>query len=211
VSPTLNLEGELPSPSWLEIEPHETLPEAGYPVGAREKYSQPGIVPLIENSPQETTTDNKGEAFLSDNQNTADASQEGAGEVGAKEKLGVQVSPRIIKTELRLHQHVDDLQDGQAQPLGENAVVRPRPAASAAEHKATGHKASIGSPTLPGSPKGSTPAGDQPQPVIRVTIGRVEVRAVAAPAPPSPRLAPPRPKPALSLQEYLEQRSGGER
>jgi hypothetical protein len=41
-------------------------------------------------------------------------------------------------------------------------------------------------------------------PVIRVTIGRIEVRAVAPPAPPEPRRAPP---PALSLEEYL--RRGG--
>src|SRR5262249_40564619 len=37
-------------------------------------------------------------------------------------------------------------------------------------------------------------------PVIRVTIGRIEVRAVAPPSPPEPRRASP---PALSLEEYL--------
>jgi hypothetical protein len=45
---------------------------------------------------------------------------------------------------------------------------------------------------------------------IRVTIGRVEVRAVIAPQPvPRPRVAP-RP-PTLSLDDYLRQRSSGRR
>ena len=50
---------------------------------------------------------------------------------------------------------------------------------------------------------------DEPPPV-RVTIGRIEVRAVAPPtqAPPGP--APRRPAP-LSLDEYLEQRRSGRR
>ena len=48
--------------------------------------------------------------------------------------------------------------------------------------------------------------------VVRVTIGRVEVRAVMAPAPPAadaPR--PARKGPALSLEDYLEQRGRGRR
>jgi hypothetical protein len=46
-------------------------------------------------------------------------------------------------------------------------------------------------------------------PLIRVTIGRVEVRAIMAPPPP-PRAAR-RPRPALSLEDYLKQREGGKR
>jgi hypothetical protein len=46
-------------------------------------------------------------------------------------------------------------------------------------------------------------------PPIRVTIGRVEVRAIMAP-PASPR-AVRRPRPALSLEDYLKQREGGKR
>jgi hypothetical protein len=44
---------------------------------------------------------------------------------------------------------------------------------------------------------------------IRVTIGRVEVRAITPPAPASQRTAPKRTVPALSLDEYLKQRNGG--
>lgn len=44
-------------------------------------------------------------------------------------------------------------------------------------------------------------------PVIRVTIGRIEVRAVQSPAP-TPKPAKP-PLPKLSLQEYLHKRERG--
>jgi hypothetical protein len=46
-------------------------------------------------------------------------------------------------------------------------------------------------------------------PIIRVTIGRVEVRAVQSPAP-EPKLAKPRP-PKLSLEDYLRKRARGSR
>jgi hypothetical protein len=45
-------------------------------------------------------------------------------------------------------------------------------------------------------------------PVINVTIGRIEVRAPAAPSAPSaPR--PEAPRPAVSLEEYLQRRAEG--
>jgi hypothetical protein len=50
---------------------------------------------------------------------------------------------------------------------------------------------------------------DEPPPV-RVTIGRIEVRAVVPPPHAPPRPAPRRPAP-LSLDEYLEQRRSGRR
>jgi hypothetical protein len=46
-------------------------------------------------------------------------------------------------------------------------------------------------------------------PVVQVTIGRIEVRAVTPPAPPKP--APARSVPAMSLDEYLQRRNGGKR
>jgi len=48
-----------------------------------------------------------------------------------------------------------------------------------------------------------------PPPTIRVTIGRVEVRAIMPPAPPT-RTKPARPGPALSLEDYLKQRNRGQ-
>ena len=47
-------------------------------------------------------------------------------------------------------------------------------------------------------------------PTIRVTIGRIEVRAMVLPAPPA-RQQPPRWQPALPLDEYLRRRNGGAR
>jgi hypothetical protein len=51
------------------------------------------------------------------------------------------------------------------------------------------------------------PAAAESQ-TIHVTIGRVEIRAAAAP--PLPRKASPRP-PAMSLEQYLKQRRGASR
>lgn len=48
-------------------------------------------------------------------------------------------------------------------------------------------------------------------PTIRVTIGRVEVRAITPPAPPAARPKPARTGPVLSLDDYLKQRSRGQR
>jgi hypothetical protein len=66
--------------------------------------------------------------------------------------------------------------------------------------------------TPPGETASTRPRRQQPAqqppapPAIRVTIGRVEVRAAAPPAAATPR--PPRP-PRLSLDDYLEARRGG--
>jgi hypothetical protein len=49
------------------------------------------------------------------------------------------------------------------------------------------------------------------RPMVKVTIGRVEVRAVTPPAPVPPRAAPPRARKTLSLDDYLGQRNRGER
>jgi hypothetical protein len=49
-----------------------------------------------------------------------------------------------------------------------------------------------------------------PSPAIRITIGRVEVRAIM-PASPAPASRPPAPPPTLSLADYLKQRNGGSR
>lgn len=66
-------------------------------------------------------------------------------------------------------------------------------------------------PRLPPQPVAHPvqPAVSQPaEPAVHVTIGRVEIRAVSAPAAPK-RPAPS--KPALSLSDYLDRRSGGRR
>lgn len=65
----------------------------------------------------------------------------------------------------------------------------------------------------PGRPPGErTPPRDQEAPpVIEITIGRVEVKAVYPPAPPSrPREAGPV-APRLSLEDYLRNQNGGRR
>ena len=85
------------------------------------------------------------------------------------------------------HPRVDAWVGGPSRELGpppEPAVARPHP-------------------TVEVSP---APAG--PAPTVRVTIGRIEVRAVPPPAPPEPRPAPRSAEPALSLDDYLKLRRG---
>lgn len=53
---------------------------------------------------------------------------------------------------------------------------------------------------------------DRPERTIKVTIGRIEVRAVMPPAPLSqPRTVPQEPQPKISLEDYLKKQRGGSR
>ena len=71
-------------------------------------------------------------------------------------------------------------------------------------------------PALPRlEPRPALPVAPPPaaEPLIRVTIGRIEVRAVLPRPALSPPSAPARPPsaPALGLDDYLKQRNGGSR
>ncbi len=69
-----------------------------------------------------------------------------------------------------------------------------------------------GQRTAPTAAASSPVASPEAPPIVRVTIGRVEVRAVLPPPvepPRSQRLAPPAPGPSLSLDDYLKQGRGG--
>jgi hypothetical protein len=54
-------------------------------------------------------------------------------------------------------------------------------------------------------------ANESGPPVIRVSIGRIEVRAILPPTPTAERPAPTRASPVLSLDQYLKQRNEGQR
>ena len=84
------------------------------------------------------------------------------------------------------------LQTSRSRPADEPAVVRPvLPTASDL-------------PAGPGSAPRATPQREPaPLPTIRVTIGRIEVRSSAPALPAAPGL-PGRPRPALSLDDYLK-------
>lgn len=79
--------------------------------------------------------------------------------------------------------------------LAAPSVIRPRPK----------------EPEAPAPPLRAPEADATAGPIIRVTIGRVEVRATAPAAPAASRPAPPPRRPALSLDNYLQQRNGGRR
>jgi hypothetical protein len=53
-------------------------------------------------------------------------------------------------------------------------------------------------------------AAPRETPIVKVMIGRVDVRAIMPQAMPT-RAAPPKPKPGLSLEDYLKQREEGKR
>jgi hypothetical protein len=65
-------------------------------------------------------------------------------------------------------------------------------------------------PPSPPEPMTISGGRDEARPVIRVTIGRVEVKA-QVPPPPRPRARTTPRQPSLSLSEYLKQRSEGRR
>jgi hypothetical protein len=73
----------------------------------------------------------------------------------------------------------------------------------------------VGNEATKAAPVAQPPARREESPektqTIRVTIGRIDVRAVTAPAPQDQRRAPARPAPQLSLADYLKQRGGGRR
>jgi hypothetical protein len=62
--------------------------------------------------------------------------------------------------------------------------------------------------TVPAKQSGAVPQ-DNAEPPVQVTIGRIEV--TAANAPPAPKRTSAKPKPSMSLRDYLAQRQGGTR
>lgn len=77
-------------------------------------------------------------------------------------------------------------------------VLRPNIAARREPARSRPDEQGVALPELPSSP-----------PTVRVTIGRVEVRAILPPTSPPPRIPPARRGPALSLDDYLKQRNEG--
>jgi len=110
--------------------------------------------------------------------------------------------------------------EGQRQPALEPAIPRPdlspvhtQRAPMSATVVVRPHMMSHIEPIRPVGPAPAVlaEAMRKAAPTIQVTVGRIEVRAITPPAPPAPRTKPARPGPALSLVDYLKQRSEGRR
>jgi hypothetical protein len=97
-----------------------------------------------------------------------------------------------------------------AQNIGYLEVVanRARGSSTPATVVAQSHEPQLLEPTAPAP---AAPLTTQElMPTIKITIGRVDVRAIM-PAAPAPRPTPARPGPGLSLEDYLKQREGRRR
>lgn len=95
----------------------------------------------------------------------------------------------------------------------EGTVRRARPERLAARPKESESRWARTAPFAPPAadfavPVSLQPKAPPPQPTVRVTIGRVEVRATTE----APQVRKPRPRPAvMTLDEYLKQQAGGGR
>jgi hypothetical protein len=111
-----------------------------------------------------------------------------------------------------------------SKPEGANPVVR-RTLEQEIERAAPAHRASLRErASRPGSPEPATTFGFGPRqrerfvpnesieerPIVRVTIGRIDVRATSPP-PARPAKSAPRPGPKLTLDGYLKERKEGTR
>jgi len=95
--------------------------------------------------------------------------------------------------------------------LRPDLFIRPAPSQETAT-PATGSElaAAAARPAAANLPAPQTSANGAPEPEIRVTIGRVEVRAVF-PEQPVKRSVPPRFRPSVTLDDYLSRGSGAKR
>ncbi len=91
-------------------------------------------------------------------------------------------------------------------PRGDSGLPAPLPRPAAAT-RAERPLPLAAPPMAAVQPPGPGPAAPPPQ-VIHVTIGRIEVRAAAAPTAPEPRRTSPA-QPRVTLEDYLRRRNGG--
>ena len=122
----------------------------------------------------------------------------------AREKQdALERSVRQIENEqAALREALQSRQAGETEPVSTRGTRRITPAITVARERAT-------SQSEPAAPTEQI-AAREPAPTVKITIGRVDVRAVI-PAAPATRPAPARPGPSLSLEDYLQQREGGKR
>jgi hypothetical protein len=96
------------------------------------------------------------------------------------------------------------LADPRGERIEETGARRPLVPRSALREESALPGLAVPSPRAPFAETGTAPAAE---PVIRVTIGRIEVRAAAPAPPPAPAARPAGPR--LSLEDYLRRRGEG--
>jgi len=100
---------------------------------------------------------------------------------------------------------------GEYRPVNERSSMSPSASLVAAAQPVVAPAVAI-APALPLEPADVLPLQRHSEPLaIHITIGRVEVRAIASASAPSPASRPASRSARLSLEDYLKERSGGRR
>jgi hypothetical protein len=106
--------------------------------------------------------------------------------------------------------HPRDEASGKAQPVNDrSSEPRLAPSVVPARPLITPTVVVAAAPPQPADIRRPQPQSEPP--VIRVTIGRVDVRAIASPPVPAAVSRPAARSTRLSLEDYLKERSGGRR
>lgn len=124
----------------------------------------------------------------------------------AEESASVRREPEISTEKIHLPNPTEFHGEGQTTRYLKSFGLRPR---SMIGPETTSHPETINRMTTGRPLRSDLQGAVSERPIIRVTIGRIDVRAVPPPAP--PQQPPPPPAPGLSLDDYLKERNGGER
>jgi hypothetical protein len=109
---------------------------------------------------------------------------------------------------------IGSLSESQAATNPLSFMARPRLASPLKSYQTSPVTPAVRRPVAPRSGRAGNPEAvrspSSSTPDVHVSIGRVEVRALF-PEPPTRRAPPPRPRPTVSLDDYLNQRNRGKR
>ena len=122
------------------------------------------------------------------------------------------VDEALAKRPPAISRRADPRPDGTATLAQEQArLLVPAPPVARRGAPSTSSPAGAGSPPSPRTAAAPLAARDEEPPVVHVTIGRIDVRALT-PAQPPPRPTAPAPRgPAMSLDQFLAERERGGR
>jgi hypothetical protein len=196
----------------LEESPERSVTD----VEPQRQWPTPLVEPVLIDGPRRAASETSSAAPGGVPDERAEASNEKATEEPGR-VLSVRVSPRPAAAPSDVVMPPREAVAARAVRQVDPPLLLPR------RHTLPDRSASTGAPRVSAPPAAfgtsEVPSAEGPPPgvrapllapTVRVTVGRVEVRAVFA-APETPRPAPEAPRPSLNLDEYLKQRREGTR